>query len=172
NHFRVSYRECTENLHQEGPSRLQLVRVLPTRCKLPICLLSQQPDLKRHRVHRLHRPRRLPVPELLQERVGGLLEGGVGVGEAAEGVGVDGAEERGEEVGEVRVAVGGEAREVREGGERVGERGGGLRGGDGEEGGERGAVRRGDGVRHAGEVVGDAAVRLSHAQVRRHLRRG
>ncbi len=31
-------------------------------------LLSQQPDLKRHRVHRLHRPRRLPVPELLQER--------------------------------------------------------------------------------------------------------
>ena len=103
--------------------------------------------------------------------LGGLLEG-VGVGEAAEGVGVDGAEERGEEVGEVRVAVGGEAREVREGGERVGERGGCRRGGDGEEGGERGAVRRGDGVRHAGEVVGDAAVRLSHAQVRRHLRRG
>jgi len=102
---------------------------------------------------------------------GGLLERGVGVGEALDGVGVDGAEQRNEEVGKVGEAVSGEAREVREGGERVGERGGGRRGGDGEEGGERGAVGVGDGVGHAREVVADAAVRLTHAQVRRHLQR-
>lgn len=84
---------------------------------------------------------------------------------------MDGAQQRDEEVGEVREAVSGEAREVREGGEGVGERGGTRRGGDGDEGGERGAVRRGDCVDHAGEVITDAAVRLAHAQVRRHLRR-
>ena len=85
---------------------------------------------------------------------------------------MDGAEEWGEEVGEVGEAVGGEVREIWESGERVGERGGSGGGGDGEEGGEVGAVGLGDGVVQAGEVVGDAAVSLAHAQVRRHLRRG
>lgn len=101
-----------------------------------------------------------------------LLEGGVSVPEAAEGVGVDGAEERGEEVGEVGEAVGGEAGKIRKSGERVGERGGGGRRGDGEERREVGAVGLRDSVVQAGEVVGDAAVRLAHAQVRRHLRCG
>ena len=107
----------------------------------------------------------------MRNELGGLLERGVGVGEALDGVGVDGAEQRDEEVGKVGEAVSGEAREVREGGERVGERGGDRRGGDGEEGGERSAVGVGDGVGHAREVVADAAVRLTHAQVRRHLQR-
>lgn len=85
---------------------------------------------------------------------------------------MDGAEELGEEVGEVREAVGGEAGEVWESGERVGKRCGGGCGGDGEEGGEGGAVGVGDGIGQAGEVVVDAAVRLAHAQVCSHLRRG
>jgi hypothetical protein len=105
-----------------------------------------------------------------RDELGGLLERGVGVSETLEGVGVDGAEQRDEEVSEVREAVAGEAREVGEGGEGVGEKGGTGRG-DCEEGGERSAVRRGDSVDHAGEVVADAAVRLAHAQVRCHLRR-
>ena len=106
-----------------------------------------------------------------RDELGGLLERGVGVGETLEGVGVDGAEQRYEEVGEVREAVAGEAWEVGEGGEGVGEKGGTRRGGDGDEGGESSAVRRGDSVDHVGEVVADAAVRLAHAQVRCHLRR-
>jgi hypothetical protein len=103
---------------------------------------------------------------------GSLLEGGVGVPEAAEGVGVDGAEEWWKKVGEVGEAVGGEVGEIWEGGERVGERGGSGGGGDGEEGGEVGAIGLGDGVVQAGEVVRDAAVSLAHAQIRRHLRGG
>ena len=106
-----------------------------------------------------------------RDELGGLLERGVGVGETLEGVGVDGAEQRDKEVGEVREAVAGEAWEVGEGGEGVGEKGGTRRGGDGDEGGERSAVRRGDSVDHAGEVLADAAERLAHAQVRCHLRR-
>ena len=106
-----------------------------------------------------------------RDELGGLLERGVGVGETLEGVGVDGAEQRDEEVSEVREAVSGETREVGEGGKGVGEKGGTGRGGDGDKGGERSAVRRGDSVDHAGEVLADAAVRLAHAQVRCHLRR-
>jgi hypothetical protein len=105
----------------------------------------------------------------MRNELGGLLERGVGVGEALDGVEVDGSEQRNEEVGKVGVAISSEAREVRDGGERVGERGGGRRGGDGKKGGERGGVGAGDGVGHPREVVADAALRFTHAQVRRHL---